>query len=130
MGVSFEADINLGRIERAMKYRATCPTCGHRLTRLWWFTQGWIQVAAQKSRGLPKCACPACGAHFQPNARWSYAAAAAYGAPVFLGLVPWYFQRLSTLDYLLLSAAILVAGILLFPYVTKFQIAPEKNHAA
>ncbi len=100
------------RLKPNMKRRALCPGCGVPLPR-WMFFKILPHAHYQ---------CGACGCRYQADPLWEWAGDA-IGAVVLavIFLLGW-FRMSPWLVAILLSIALLVAAILLFPYLTRFVL--------
>src|SRR5262245_34887306 len=95
-----------------MKYRAICPSCGHKFGR------------ARFVRLVPEYRhkCPGCGVHIKSNSYWEWISDAVLATPVLIALGLWYFWRLPGWAVLVVIAFSLLIGPWLFPYTTKFDL--------
>lgn len=95
-----------------MKIRSTCPACGERFPRSWYFTM-------LISKAYP---CPGCGAAIKVNTKWELVGSSVLVAPCFLlgiavpfGLVSWSVVGI-------FAAVAVLLGWIAFPYVTPFDL--------
>jgi hypothetical protein len=102
-----------------LKYRAVCPGCGTRLSRLLYFT--WLSHVHRR--------CPTCGCCYTADPKWEHAGSALLGLSFaacflvgWLGVVSWPAAGV-------LFVAVAAAGFFLFPYGTRFgMVHQEPGH--
>lgn len=110
-----------------MKYRAICPLCKARISRM-----GWLS---------PKAKCKACGAMLRQNAKWDTIGNVVVTFFIFflpvLIVIFWRQARgdleqvllgLSVMAVVLILVVILVSYIL-FPYASKYEIDPKHDES-
>ena len=115
-----------GGIKVPMKYRATCPLCNARISRMGVFSR--------------KAKCRACGAMLRQNAKWNWIGNGVVSllmiSPLYLAfledvspvadLVQHSWLALSVMVVVLMLVALIVCFIL-FPYASKYEIDPKHD---
>src|SRR5262245_19674162 len=100
-----------------MKYRAICPSCGHKFSRLWYF------------RVVPEYrhACPGCGARVKSQSRSEWGFSALLAIPVIVAFVLWRFWGVSLWFMALAAVLTQIVGVAIFPYITTFELRDERR---
>ena len=99
-----------------IRYLASCPSCGERLTRRNFFT--WQIQIRRKCRNCHT----ALKSNLKLDTIWSLIGVSPFGVCFYLALVGGRVSWLVVIAALLLH---FIAGYILFPYVTKLEIADE-----
>jgi hypothetical protein len=92
-----------------MKYRATCPTCASRLARSHYYHFG-------------RDHCEHCHAIIKPQASWEWIGTTPFSVFMVVGFGLAFFGVVSWLWAIALTALILLAGYLAFPWVTPYDL--------
>lgn len=105
------------RLIAPMKYRATCPVCGIRFSRFFFFL----------APSLPH-RCKACGCRHRSHPVWEWTADFIFAGLVVAVLFLAWFHFISWLLAGILILALVAIACAIFPYVTPFVIAEKKAH--
>jgi hypothetical protein len=100
-----------------MKYRATCPGCGIRFPRSFFFK--WLPHVRRH--------CTACGCTYRANSVWEWTGSSLLGVSwAAIGCLA-IFRAISWGMAAVLTLAVGLTGYALFPYVTPFDLLEEKS---
>ena len=103
-----------------VKYRAVCPNCKHRFSRIYFF----------KIFPEYKHRCPACDARIKLNSLRYWGFCSWFGLPLCVLVFMAIFEIIPPLPGFFIAGLCYTFGIWIFPYVTKFDLvdtAPEDS---
>ncbi len=96
-----------------MKYRAICPVCNARVSRMSGFGT--------------KAKCRACGAMLRENAKWGWIGTGIVSLFIILPLILATFEPAFLFAALVMTIVVFLVSLLLWPYVSKYEIDPKHD---
>jgi len=102
-----------------MKYRAICPGCGAKFPRTFYFK--WLPH-------VRRC-CDLCGCTYMVNSWWEWIGSGVLGLSWAVFALLALFGVMSWFIAVPLILAVFIAGYILFPYITPFDLIQDaKKH--
>ena len=105
-----------------MKYRAICPLCNARISRMGSLgtdVKSWLNILSSKMK------CRACGAMLRQNTRWNWIGNVVASFFIILPVPLFIAEQVSARAALVMIIVVFLVGLLLWPYVSKYEIDPK-----